>query len=289
MKPAILTDLTRCIGCEACVWACKEANDLPREDGAAGLSATTWTAIERHGGVNVRRQCMHCLDPACASVCPVKAFHKTPEGPVVYDESRCMGCRYCMIGCPFGVPRYEWTSPLPRVQKCQMCFQKRVSEGRQPACTEACPAGATIFGDREALLAEAHRRIAAEPDRYVDHVYGEHEAGGTSVLYLSAVPFEALGFATDVSADPYPRLTWEILSQLPKVVSVGGALLFGIWWISGRKELLERVRRGEITLEEAMTKAPPLGSTARTAAHPPARPTDRPSEQGPQEGPGRES
>lgn len=277
MKPAILTDLTKCIGCEACVWACKESNGLPREDGAAQLSATTWTAVERHRGVNVRRQCMHCLDPTCASVCPVKAFHKTPEGPVVYDETRCMGCRYCMIGCPFGVPRYEWSSPLPRVQKCQMCFATRLQEGRQPACTEACPTGATIFGDRDELLAEAHRRIEAEPERYVDHVYGETEAGGTSVLYLSAVPFAELGFAAAVSSDPYPRLTWDILSKLPNVVSVGGALLFGIWWITGRRETLEKVRRGEMTLAEAMQRKPPLVKG------------DEPSDEGPAAGPGRES
>lgn len=269
MKPAILTDLTRCIGCEACVWACKEVNGLPREGGATELSATTWTAVERRRGVNVRRQCMHCLDPACASVCPVAAITKTPEGPVVYDESRCMGCRYCMIGCPFGVPKYEWASPLPRVQKCQMCFQKRLAEGRQPACTEACPTGATVFGDRAELLAEAHRRIAAEPDRYVDHVYGETEAGGTSVLYLSAVPFAELGFASAVSTDPYPRLTWDILSKLPNVVSIGGLLLFGIWWLSNRRDTLAKLRNGEITLAEAVKRMPPLVRET-TAASPPA-------------------
>lgn len=251
MKAAILTDLTKCIGCEACAWACKEINELPRDDGAAKLSARTWTTVEKRKGVNIRRQCMHCLDPACVSVCPVGALQKTAEGPVIYDESRCMGCRYCMIGCPFGVPKYEWDSPLPRVQKCVLCFEKRVKEGRQPACTEACPTGATKFGDRDELIQEARERIRKSPDLYVDHIYGLHEAGGTSVLYLSSVPFEELAFKVSLRDDPYPRLTWEILSKLPSVVSVGGVMMFGIWWIVNRRETMEKVRNGELSPEEA--------------------------------------
>jgi len=258
MKAAILTDLTKCVGCQACVWACKQSNGLPADDGAEQLSATTWTVVERRGEVNVRRQCMHCLDPACVSVCPVGALQKTAEGPVVYDASRCMGCRYCMIGCPFGMPKYEWTSAVPRVQKCLMCFETRVREGRQPACTEACPTGATIFGDRDALVREAQLRLRQHPERYVDHVYGLTEAGGTSVLYLSNIPFAQLGFNTDVQGSPYPLLTWDVLSRLPNVVSLGGVLLLGLWWLTGRKDTLERVRRGEITLEEAQQIRPPL-------------------------------
>jgi formate dehydrogenase iron-sulfur subunit len=163
-----------------------------------------------------------------------------------------------MVACPFGIPKYEWGSPLPRVQKCIMCFQKRIAEGRQPACTEACPTGATRFGDRNELIAEARRRMAEHPGRYVDRIYGLQEAGGTSVLYLSSVPFEELGFNTTLKADPYPRLTWQILSKLPNVVGVGGLLLFGIWWITGRRETLDKVRSGEITLDDAMRDKPPL-------------------------------
>jgi formate dehydrogenase iron-sulfur subunit len=260
MKAAILNDLTRCIGCEACACACKEVNDLPREQSADKLSATTWSIVEKRPRANVRRQCMHCLEPACASVCPVAALRKTPEGPVIYDESRCIGCRYCMVGCPFGIPKYEWDSPLPRVRKCIMCFEKRIKEGRQPACTAACPTGATVFGDRDELIQEARRRIQAEPGKYVDHIYGLNEAGGTSVMYLSSVPFEELGFKELVSNDPYPRLTWNILSKLPNVVSVGGVLMMGIWWLTRRKQLVEQVRRGEMTLEQAMGRSPAPGS-----------------------------
>jgi len=252
MSFAILNDLTKCIGCRACVLACGEINGLPAASPDAKLSATTWTAVERRAGLNVRRQCMHCLEPACVSVCPVGALQKTSQGPVVYDESRCMGCRYCMLACPFGMPKYEWSELVPGVRKCGMCFDRAVSHGEQPACTAACPYGATQFGERDALVAEARRRIAENPGRYVDKVYGERDAGGTSVLYLSSVPFEQLGFPSALNGDPYPRLTWEILSKLPNVVGVAAVALFGIHWITRRRE---DVARAEGTRDENRTGA----------------------------------
>ena len=246
MAYAILTDLTRCIGCKACALACKEINGLPKEE-MNGLSATTWTTVEVRAGLNVRRQCMHCLDPTCVSVCPVAALQKRKNGPVVYDESRCMGCRYCMMACPFQVPTYEWNETVPRVQKCIMCFDQRISRGLQPACTEACPTGATLFGERDALIREAEQRLREQPERYVDHIYGLREAGGTSVLYLSSVPFAELGFPAHMEREPYPRLTWEILSKIPNIVSTGGAMMLGIWWIVNRRMKLQQ---DEIPLDE---------------------------------------
>jgi formate dehydrogenase iron-sulfur subunit len=244
-KKAILVDITKCIGCGACQAACKEANGLPEME-ETKLSATAYTAIEERDGIYVRRLCMHCEIPTCASVCPVGAIEKTASGAVVYDASKCMGCRYCMQACPFQVPRYEWNSVAPKMQKCNLCY-KRTAEGLAPACVEACPTGASIFGDRSEILREAHRRIAESPDEYVHYIYGESEVGGTSVFYLSAVPFGSLGFRTDLSSEPLPIRTWEALSKIPKVVFVGGVLLYGIWWITNRRE---EVRRLEKKLKE---------------------------------------
>ncbi len=237
MSVALLVDLTRCVGCKGCMLACKEINELPKDTGPE-LSSTTWTSVSHEQGLNVRRQCMHCVDPACASVCPVAALEKRPEGPVVYHEDRCMGCRYCMVACPFGVPKYEWDEVLPRVQKCIMCYDKRVAQGRQPACAEACPTGATSFGGRDDMVKEARSRIEQHPDRYLDHVYGLQEAGGTCVLYLSSVSFTELGFPGSLEKEPYPRLTWNILSKLPNVVATGGVLMMGLWWITKRRNEL---------------------------------------------------
>ena len=243
MNAAILNDLTKCIGCGACTLACGEINDLPASESPRSLSSDVWTAVRQERGVNIRQQCMHCLDPACVSVCPVKALQKTDAGPVIYDESRCIGCRYCMLACPFGIPTYEWNSALPRVQKCIMCYEKRVSKGLQPACTSVCPTGATKYGDRDELIAEAQTRIAAHPDRYYDHIYGLDEAGGTSVLFLSPIAFSELGFKTDIQHEPYPKLTWDILTKIPSIVGVGGVLMFGTYWVINRRMMMERLER----------------------------------------------
>ena len=171
MPKAMLIDITQCIGCEACSEACREVNHLPK-NGPKQLCADTYEVVEQIGPDQyVRRQCMHCLNPACVSVCPVGALEKNEEfGCVTWVEEKCMGCRYCMMSCPFNVPRYEWTSPNPEVRKCVFCLERQ--GGQPPACAEACPTGATKFGDRDALMAEARRRIAAEPGKYVNHIYG---------------------------------------------------------------------------------------------------------------------
>jgi formate dehydrogenase iron-sulfur subunit len=236
----MLIDVTRCIGCESCALACREINDLPKDQDTTELTSTAWSAVLYESDRHVRRQCMHCVEPACASVCPVGALQKQPEGPVVYDETRCMGCRYCMVACPFGVPKYEWDKRVPRVQKCIMCYDKRVSKREQPACAQVCPTGATVFGERDEMITEANRRLDKAPDRYIDHIYGLEEAGGTSVLYLSDVPFTQLGLPGAVSQEPYPRLTWQILSKLPNVVATGGVMMFGTWWIVNRRMQAER-------------------------------------------------
>jgi formate dehydrogenase iron-sulfur subunit len=235
LKPkALLIDLTLCVGCNACQEACKAENQLP-EGEEKKLSSTAYTALEVHDGTYVRRMCQHCIDPTCASVCPVGAFTKLKEGPVLYDESKCIGCRYCIQACPFQVPRYEWSSTYPRVQKCRLCAH-RVTKGLPTACAEACPTGATKFGERDDLVREAYERIIAEPEKYVDRIYGLQEVGGTSVLYLSSVPFEQLGFKTQLEQEALPRLTWNALSKVPAIVSIGGVFLYGIWWVTNRRD-----------------------------------------------------
>jgi len=260
MSKAILVDTTRCVGCQRCVAACKLVNGLLRasrsdfmttdslrplgpdtdlamdETGDEELSANALNVVQTHGSVYVRRFCMHCQDPTCVSVCPVRAFRKTAAGPVVYAEERCMGCRYCMMACPFGVPRYEWNKVwAPRVKKCHMCAPRQ-AKGLKPACTEVCPVQAGVFGEREDLLREAENRLRQEPTKYLQYIYGKQEVGGTSVLYLSAVPFEGLGLPTNLPHDALPMYTYRVLSEIPTVVTLGGALLGGIWWITKRRE-----------------------------------------------------
>jgi len=230
----LLYDSTRCTGCGACTAGCKEANDLPLPI-EERTTAYTWTVVDDVAGAKMRRLCMHCLDPTCVSVCPVGALEKTPAGPVVYDGTRCIGCRYCIMACPFGVPKYQWDRAIPVVGKCILCAG-RVAKGLPTACASVCPTGATLFGERDALVREAHARIAAAPDVYVDHVYGLTEAGGTSVLMLSGVPFESLGMKTNLPKQPLPLLTWRVLSKIPSFVVVWGACLFGVHWITKRRD-----------------------------------------------------
>jgi len=237
MSRAILYDSTLCIGCKACEGGCAERWGLPYNDKIAAeehISAHKLTAIETHGEHFSRRLCMNCLQPACVSVCPVGALQKTSLGPVTYDADKCMGCRYCMQACPFQVPSYEWSSRLPRMRKCDMCFDRQ-SSGKQTACAQACPVGATINGDREELIQEARKRIAEKPKDYYEKIYGIAEVGGTSVLYLSAVPFEQIGLRTNVPHEALPEYTWPVLELVPDVVSTGAVLLGGIYWVTNRR------------------------------------------------------
>ncbi|MEJ2547184.1 MAG: 4Fe-4S dicluster domain-containing protein [Gemmatimonadota bacterium] len=234
---AVLVDTTKCMGCRMCELACAKQNDLPEPEPKVDLKVprrtddTRFTVVNQYetskGTVNIKTQCFHCLTPACASACLTQAMHKTSEGPVVWRPDKCMGCRYCMVSCPFDVPKFEYFSANPRIRKCQMCFA-RLAEGEAPACVSGCPAGATQFGTRAEMLEEGHRRIWSEPEKYVHRIWGEHEVGGTSWLYLSSVPFEEIGLRTDVGEEPVPALTKEFLYAVPFVITLVPPLLLGI-------------------------------------------------------------
>jgi len=267
---AMLIDITRCVGCHACEQACKQIHNFPTLSGAEGqLSATALTVVQERGGRYVRRLCMHCQDPACASVCPVGALEKTAAGPVVYEADRCIGCRYCMLACPFQVPAYEWNRVAPYVKKCDMCAE-RVGRGEKPACVEACPAGATEFGEREAMLAEARRRLQSAETNYVQRIYGSEEAGGTSVFMISDVPFEKLGFITPPINQPLPTLTAGPLRETPVMILVGGSLLAALYWITQRRE---EVAAAESSATADGTAPPPSAGPvpAGTGAGPSAK------------------
>jgi formate dehydrogenase iron-sulfur subunit len=260
MSKAMLIDLTKCIGCRACQAACKQWHDLPAEstenwgsyENPPRRSAKTWTTItfnevddgDKFAWVFAKRQCMHCNEPACTTACIVGALHKTAEGPVVYDDKTCMGCRYCMLACPFDVPTFEWDQAVPYIRKCTFCTD-RLEARMEPACAKVCPTNALLYGERPELVAEARARIKANPDKYVDHIYGEKEAGGTSQLYLSPVPFEKLGFPT-LKPEPIPRYADVAMLAVPPTIVGVAAAMGGVYWISNRREKLSQAKRNAI-------------------------------------------
>ncbi|OIP08813.1 MAG: hydrogenase 2 protein HybA [Betaproteobacteria bacterium CG2_30_68_42] len=233
----LLYDSTLCVGCKACVAACKQANGMPPEfsteehlwDTPLDISGRTLNVIkvyrsgsarnkdrEQDGYAFIKKSCMHCVDPSCISACPVSAMQKDPRtGVVSYDKDACIGCRYCVAACPFGVPRFTFESATPQISKCQLC-RHRWKDGGYAACAEVCPTGATLYGRLTDLKQEAARRLAAKPGApmvyprgrlggpdqsypgvsaaYVQHLYGEKEFGGTQMVMLAGVPFEKLGY-----------------------------------------------------------------------------------------------
>jgi formate dehydrogenase iron-sulfur subunit len=260
MSKAILIDTTKCIGCRACQVACKSWNDLK---GGKATFSETWSnprylssnqytrivfrEIPRSDGrmewYFISRRCMHCLDPACASACPVAALVKLPSGPVVYDDERCIGCRYCMMACPFQIPKFQWESAVPLVRKCTFCADRQ-AVGLAPACTTTCPTGTLLFGERAELLTEAHRRIGLGPEKYYPQVYGEKIAGGTSKLYLTPISFEELGltqvgFRTDLGDAPQGLRGREWMSKVPLVAVAVGGLAVGLHYFNQRRAAIE--------------------------------------------------
>lgn len=259
MPKAVLYDANKCIGCRGCQVACKAWNDLQAEstvnqgtyENPPQLSARTWTKIRftevkdngKFHWVFTKVQCMHCEYPACAAACLVGALQKTPEGPVVYDDRKCIGCRYCMVACPFGIPTFEWDEPLPWIRKCTSCVD-RLNEGLEPACVKTCPTGALKLGEREELITEGRKRITATPDKYVDHIYGEKEIGGTCRLYLSPVPFEKLGFPT-LGSEPVTVNVERAVGAVLPVLMLVAATMTGFYWLTKRRQKLSQLKAGD--------------------------------------------
>ncbi len=249
----VLHDTTRCVGCRSCEDACNRVNNKPKPekpfddlsvlDKKRRVETGRFTVVNRYDGVGKggspvfrKMQCNHCLEPACANACFVHAFHKSPEGPVVYDPSVCVGCRFCLLACPWSLPGYEYDNPTtPVVIRCTMCYP-RIKEGKLPGCVEACPMEALTFGKRDDLLKIARKRIKDHPERYKDHIFGEKEIGGTSWLYIAGVDFNDLGLSTHVPHSPPPELTAGALGAVPMVVGLWPVLLTGIYAMSKRKE-----------------------------------------------------
>lgn len=249
---SMLYDSVKCVGCRACQVACKTRAKLPPELDPTGmyeapkdLSAYTWTLIKLFQDESetsfVKQQCMHCIDPACVSVCPVGALEKLPSGPVIYHSERCIGCRYCMAACPFNIPKSQWDKPLPYIQKCDFCADRQ-AEGLPPACGEACPTGALIYGTRQQMMDIAYARVSSGSP-YDPHIYGEHEAGGTSMLYVTHVNYKKLGFP-ELSDRKLPSITWPYMSAVPIVIGVMVSLSTAIYYITRRNENGKKKKEG---------------------------------------------
>lgn len=268
----VLHDTTRCIGCRKCEQGCNTVNKLPAPkepfddltvlDTKRRTTPNNWTVVNKynvaglHSPVFAKIQCNHCLEPACASACFVKAFKKNPDGSVTYDGSICVGCRYCMVACPFNVPTFDYDEPYnPLIQKCTMCHPL-LEQGKLPGCVQACPKDALTFGKRTDLLRIARERLYKNPDRYVDHIYGEHEMGGTQWMYISGVPFSQVGMNEDLGTKPAPEYTAGALGAVPMVVGIWPLLLTGAYAITKRKDKIAAEEREEAVKEAiAQTQA----------------------------------
>ncbi len=286
-RKGTLVDTTKCVGCRSCQVSCKSWNGLPAEktelsaavpslQQPAAVSGKTRTVVTFNevpddsapGGLQyvfVKRQCMHCIDPACVSACPTTAMNVAADGAVTYDYDKCMGCRYCVWACPFGAPAAEWDGRASHINKCDQCFGRQFEEApgmrngaettednqlafrekhEQPSCVSQCPVGALEYGDRDELLEKAKDRIRQNPGKYVDHVYGEREAGGTGWLYLASVPFEELGMPP-VMQESIPAKSHVALAAVPPAVSAVGAVLGATYALKLRKEKVEADGHGD--------------------------------------------
>ena len=263
----VLVDLSRCVGCRSCEAACNREQKLPAPEKPFNdfsvfdeihhgqkrrTDETRYTIVNRYDipgrehPLFRKIQCNHCLEPACLTSCFVNAYTKTPEGAVIYDSSVCVGCRTCMVACPFYIPTFRYSSAFkPRIMKSVFCHDTRLTKGLPPACVEACPQEALTFGRRTDLVAAGKQRIRENPGNYVDHLYGEHEAGGTSWMYLSPAPFEQVGIDTTVPKEPILNYVKDFLSIVPMVLTIWPALFAGFHLLATRKDKMAEQKKNE--------------------------------------------
>ena len=281
---AILFDAARCIGCRSCEDACADHNKerirLWSKDKSGGfrkppdgLSSDKWIHITFHplplpAGVSrkefdwsdaqeladegqymyTRHACMHCVDPGCVSACISGALQKNERGSVTYDSNKCIGCRYCMVACPFGIPKCEWHESLPCIRKCTMC-DDLVSVGKKPACVEACPGNndgpALLFNERDSIILEAKKRIENSGGLYNPAVFGEKEVGGTCVLYISRLTSGEMGFISGMSERSIPDYSKFSLSTVPYLAGGLGLFLGGLYWFFKRRDEVQKAERLE--------------------------------------------
>lgn len=253
-RKALLIDTTLCNGCEACLWACKEGHNL-NDKSPEKRTCNTYTTVKEYGQVYIRELCMNCEDPTCVAVCPVGAFSKQETGAVLWDEKKCLGCRYCIQACPFSIITYEWESLNPKVVKCDFC-NDLTSQGKPTRCSAACPTGATLFGTREEVLEEARRRLKMKPGQeyafplhtmtsgdtmtatvseYYPHIFGEFEVGGTDVLFISDTDIRELGYFNNLPKESMRKKTEPAMGVIPDVIVTAGIFFYGMNWIINRR------------------------------------------------------
>ena len=278
----VLHDVSRCIGCRQCEKGCNAVNNLPApampfEDHSVTFTKrrttpTAWTVVNRYDLGNNdfvfrKIQCFHCNDPACASACFTKCYVKNPDGSVHYEGSQCVGCRYCMVACPFYIPTFEYEEAFdPLIKKCTFC-EDRLKEGKLPGCVEACPMGALTFGRRKDLIKIARKRIEKDPDKYVDYIYGEHDAGGTAWMVIVPKPKGAeqiptgnasaaaplmskVGLDTHLGTQPMGELTYGALGTVPMIISFWPVIFGGAYGMTKRREAIEKANRQQAVAEE---------------------------------------
>lgn len=264
-RMGVLVDVTVCIGCRSCEWACKTAHDIPAGDFHDHHDREVFQQFRRPGNdsytvinefpnednellpINVKYQCMHCDKPACVSACIVGAFTKEDNGSVIWDTDKCIGCRYCMIACPFQVPTFDYHKALkPDIHKCDFCYN-RTKEGLLPACVEICPVEALVYGPRSEVLRLARHRISRNPDKYLDHIYGEKEVGGTSWVYISAVDYQTLKLpkhGTKTAPGVSESIQHGIFAYFVPPLALY-AWLGGIMWVNKRKKERKLAEKNE--------------------------------------------